>query len=136
MCDDAGNVYARQIDKTPVDPLELMLGSIQQITSDGKLAGTFQVTRALPGGAQSRTFSIHDGKACLWQDRLRRAEDSTVVEFATDGSTRTRAKIGMDDSWTFCTWQLISRVNTCWSALPERTCKLHIQRSSPQMDGW
>jgi hypothetical protein len=97
MCDDAGSVYARQIDKTPVDPLELMLGSIQQITSDGKLAGTFQVTRALPGGAQSRTFSIHDGKAYLLAGSTQKGGGLDVVEFATDGSTRTRAKIGVDD---------------------------------------
>jgi hypothetical protein len=98
MCDDAGNVHTRLLDRNTAGGAESLQAPIQEIAPE-RPAGTFRVTDALPGGTESRTFFVHGGRVYV---PARSRDGLYVVEFAQDGSLKAKTKLGLDffvDVW-------------------------------------
>jgi hypothetical protein len=89
MCDAAGNVYSRPFH--PEKGWEAVRAPLQTINSGAKAVGSFSVTDALPGGTESRTFSVQGDR--IYVPAMSNKGELYVVEFAQDGSVKARTKL-------------------------------------------
>lgn len=93
MCDERGNVYTRPTEKAIAGGVEYFRAPIQEITPAVKADRSFQVTSALPDGAESRTFFVHDNRVYV----LAGAHPAGlyVVQLEQDGSVKSRTKLDL-----------------------------------------
>jgi hypothetical protein len=92
MCDEAGNVYARPFDE--MDGLQSLLAPVVKIATAGNPVGSFPISDAVPGGARSRTFSVHDGRVYAMVGSSQGG--LYVVQFEPDGSPKAPMKVELE----------------------------------------
>lgn len=87
-CDGPGNVYSRTFD--PLKAMTQFEVPIQETAPGGKLAGRFSAADTRAGG--SAFFVDYDGRVY----ELLTHDGYEVVQFARDGSLRSRTKLELD----------------------------------------
>ena len=87
-CDDSGNVYVRPARKAKADTDEYIVAPIKEVTSEGKLTGTFR----LPAdeGFGRGIFVDTRGTVYLAGNGI---GGTYVFEFAKDGSVKSKTKL-------------------------------------------
>jgi hypothetical protein len=101
-CDGAGNVYARLVSHASGD---YFLAPIRAVRQDGRLAGTFSLTEAWPDAVGRGVFV--DAAGDVYHAAIAPG-GAYVVEFARDGSVKTKTKLqtrGFLDPWHLVVYQ-------------------------------
>jgi hypothetical protein len=87
-CDGSGNVYVRPANSAKGDPDEYIAAPIKEVTSEGKLTGTFRLAATMGAGrgifvdTRGTVYLAGDGPGGIY-----------VVEFAQDGSVKSKTKL-------------------------------------------